>query len=300
MFLPPRTAARTNSVLDEKQSQRVASLLDELISHHQGAITPDTPAKEFPFSNAIRVSEAGSFVWRSSSVKNLAEDLKHKIGFVGCEYVEEGKLTEPEEEGDTEKGVEMQFKAVHPDSEQLLEQEEEGGPSVLTFYMTYDAFHQRGKSSTAPRVGKVTVHEHDVLQFCGVEPGDDLNSVLTKTIRFIHPEMILTLLKQSVKTRRGIVLKVVSVGKYFADASENKELKAGDWILEARVDCEEGIEQWVAHSVRSDTSWLVRQFDERAIPHPPIPGYPVPPGLQAQEVHFDGREAESSYGCAEW
>jgi hypothetical protein len=252
-------------------------------------------------------------VWKSSSVENLAADIEHKTGLIGCEYVEEGRATKPEEGDRTKAAGEEHSEAVELENEQRLE--EKGRESfVLNFYMTYDAYNQPrsssfitmskvtvysplcrffiGKKGTVPRVGEVSVHEHDVLQFCGVRPGDDLNTVLSKTIRFITPEMILTMLKHSVETQRGIVFRAVPVGREFADASENKELKVGDWILEARANPEQGIEQWVAHPMRSEATWLVRRFDERPFPHPPIPGHPISPGLQAQRVHFHGEETE--------
>lgn len=154
MPLLSRIAPSRSSVTvlrDQKKRLLVASLLNELIANHQGTITLDTPTKEFPLSNAIRVSEAGSFMWKSSSVENLAADIEHEIGFIACEYVEEGGATKPEEGDRTEAAGEEHSEAVELENEQLLE--EKGRESfVLVFYMTYDAYNQPRSSSFITRV----------------------------------------------------------------------------------------------------------------------------------------------------
>ncbi|RXW21842.1 hypothetical protein EST38_g4022 [Candolleomyces aberdarensis] len=244
----PRPSA-SSLAMDEIKRRRIASLLDPIIEIHQNAITPDTPTRGFPSMNAIRISEAGSFVWTSTSHENVERDLEHDIGFIGSEYI--GCL----------------------------------GEGVLRFFMTYG----EGRNRHAPRVGELLVPDIYTLQSCGFEAG---KSSWTEVRRFITEEMILNLLKRSVETKRRIVLVVVPVDERIAELSENRTLRSGQWILEAKFlpvlmsegQGSEGRGKWDAHPMFSEAALHVRTFDERAVPCPPIPEDVFPPGNCDGEV----------------
>ncbi|KAJ2929634.1 hypothetical protein H1R20_g7462, partial [Candolleomyces eurysporus] len=232
---PPRPSA-SRLATDQIKRRRIASLLDPIIEIHQNDITPDTPTRDFPLVNAIRVAEAGSFIWTSTSHDNVESDLQHDIGFIGSEYI--GCL----------------------------------GEGILRFFMTYG----EGRNGVVGRVGELLVPDVYTLQSCGFEAG---KSSWTEARRFITEEMILNLLKRSVETKRRIVLIVVPVDERIAGLSENKTLRSGQWILEAKFlpvlmsegQGSEGRGQWDAHPMFSEAALHVRTFDERAVPFPPIP-----------------------------
>jgi hypothetical protein len=273
----PHRLPVSSLIIDEIERRRIANLLEPLIDLHRNEITADTPTRDFPSRNVIRVSEAGSFVWTSTSHTNAESNLEHTIGFIGSEYI--GRLGE---------GI-LRFFMTYGEGESALSFP---SPWIKGLSLT-SSLTTLGRNGHAARVGELLVPDIYTLQSCGFGAGG--NYSWTKIRRLITEEMILTLLKRSVETKRRIVLVIVPVDESIAQFSENKTLRVGQWILAAKflpIAMSNGRRserwgRWDAHAMVAEAALYVRTFDERVVPYPPI----------REDIFFSGNRDDEIAEC---